>query len=217
MSFTNLSVFPNPKTIQSNDIIAIGGFLNKETLWDAYSHGIFPWPHPNHPLLWFCPNPRAILEFSDFHIPSRVIRELKKVSWTFKKNTYFEKVIRNCATISNRKGQTGTWITENMIQAYIDFHQAGYVTSYEVWDEKHQLIGGLYGVRIGNFFAGESMFHHVSGASKYALIHTIESLKKEGLTWMDIQQLTPLLQLFGGKEIPRKDFLEKLAPPAQTL
>lgn len=201
--------FPPLETADpENGLLAIGGDLEVESLALAYRSGIFPWPHNDRSLLWFAPPMRAVLDFEAFHIPRRLKRHLKKANFSFQINKDFPAVIKACA-LSKHRGST--WITPNMIEAYIDFHKAGFAYSFETYDESEALVGGLYGVKIGRFFAGESMFYRASHASKYALIQTVDYLKKGGSTWMDIQMVTPLLESFGGKEIPRTQFMKRLA------
>ncbi len=191
-------------------LLAYGGELSVRFLEQAYRHGIFPWPQEGLPVLWFAPPRRGVLDFWDFHVPSRFLREVKKKKWTFTIDQDFQSVICACAK-QKRKRQRGTWILPEMILAYIDFHEAGFAHSFEVYDERGNLIGGLYGVRIGDYFAGESMFHVETGASKFALMKTVDYLRREGLTWMDTQMVTPLLKSFGGKEITREDFMKRLS------
>ncbi|NIR52332.1 leucyl/phenylalanyl-tRNA--protein transferase [candidate division KSB1 bacterium] len=202
--------FPPVEFADESGLLAIGGDLDVDTLELAYRNGIFPWPVIEEPLLWFAPPQRAILEFDELHIPRRLQRSLRKADFTFDVNTDFPDVIRACARTKHRKGQRGTWITEDMVQAYIEFHRRGFAHSFEVVNSQGDLVGGLYGVWIGHYFAGESMFYKESNASKFALIKTVDYLKKRGLSWMDVQVLTPLLVHFGAKEIPRFLFMKKL-------
>ncbi|QQR79367.1 MAG: leucyl/phenylalanyl-tRNA--protein transferase [Deltaproteobacteria bacterium] len=201
-------IFPSVDQADEQGLLAYGGELSVHFLENAYRHGIFPWPQVGLPILWFAPPQRGILDFQDFHLPSRFLREIKNKNWEFKIDHDFQSVICECAK-QKRKRQKGTWILPEMILAYIDFHEAGFAHSFEVY-EKGRLIGGLYGVWLGDYFAGESMFHLETGVSKFALMKTVEYLKKKGLTWMDTQMVTPLLKSFGGKEIPRKEFMERL-------
>lgn len=201
--------FPPVTTAHTDGLLAIGGDLDVESLVLAYSSGIFPWPHPGLPLLWFAPPKRAILDFSEWRVSKRTERYLKQTQWTLSIDRHFETVIRHCATVK-RRGQRGTWITPDMINAYLAFHRAGYAHSFETIDEHGTVVGGLYGVRIGNLFAAESMFHLESNASKFALIKTVEYLQQSGLGWMDVQVMTPLLKQFGAKEIPRAEFMKKI-------
>ncbi|MBL7685744.1 MAG: leucyl/phenylalanyl-tRNA--protein transferase [Deltaproteobacteria bacterium] len=200
--------FPPLEYASEEGIVAIGGSLTIENLLEAYQNGIFPWPVEEAPLLWFSPNPRAILDFKDLHIPKRLQQELRHKNFQFKIDQRFDEVLFYCAEGKNRK-QNGTWITEEIQIAYQAFHRAGFAHSFECYQED-QLVGGLYGVSLGSMFAGESMFYLEPGASKAALLFAIQSLQKRGATWMDIQVMSPLLKSFGAHEISRKVFLTKL-------
>lgn len=191
-------------------ILAVGGDLEVESLKLAYGNGIFPWPVKGQPLMWFAPRERAIIEFAEFVVPERLQRYLKKRNFSYRVNADFTAVIKACATSKNRKGQRGTWITTRMVDAYIRLHEAGFAHSFETINAKGELVGGLYGVCLGRYFAGESMFYSEPHASKFALIKTVEYLKSSGLTWMDVQVISPFLRQFGAKEIPRELFMEKL-------
>ena len=192
-------------------LLAVGGDLEIGSLELAYKSGIFPWPvGRDESVLWFAPARRAILDFPQFKIPKRLQRDFKSCNFFFRVNTNFEAVIKNCAASKTRKKQPGTWITDAMIKAYINFYNAGFVKSFETYNQKNELVGGLYGVHIGNYFAGESMFFKASNASKFALVRAIEYLQQLRLEWIDIQMLTPLLESFGAFEIPRAQFMQKL-------
>ncbi len=202
--------FPPVEFADETGLLAVGGDLDVRTLELAYRSGIFPWPVSEEPILWFAPPWRAVLDFDEFHVPRRLQRELKKSPFVFRVNTDFPAVIRACADLEYRKGQQGTWLTPAMIEAYIAFHRYGRAHSFETYDASGALVGGLYGVWIGRYFAGESMFYRVKNASKFALIRTVEHLQAHGLTWMDVQVLSPLLASFGAKEIPRVEFMRRL-------
>ncbi len=204
-----IAAFPPVDTADDSGIIAVGGDLEVSSLKLSYSNGIFPWPHEGYPLLWFAPAQRGVLDFDRFHIPKRLQRALKTADFHFTRNQNFPAVIQACSSVP-RPGQAGTWIDQAIIAAYIAFHEAGYAQSFEVWDNQQELVGGLYGVRIGKMFCGESMFHRVTNASKYALIQTVQSLQAEGLNWMDTQMVTPLLEQFGAHEIARSEFMKRL-------
>lgn len=191
-----------------SDIIHFGGKMTVENLRAAYRKGIFPWHISGLPLPWFCPESRAVLEFSELHIPKSLQRERKKNKFELTIDQAFPEVIKNCARVS-RKHEAGTWITGDFINSYIEFHRAGEAHSVEVW-ENGELVGGLYGVDAGGAFCGESMFHLRSNASKLALLFLIEHLKERGATWLDAQVMTPHLEALGAREIPRNEFLTKL-------
>jgi leucyl/phenylalanyl-tRNA--protein transferase len=214
--------FPNPRLHEysewvlfgdyyynASDIVGFGGDLSIENLRNAYARGIFPWHIDGLPLPWFCPEYRAVLEFSELHIPRTLRKEWRKANFTFTIDKDFRQVIENCAK-SNRNGESGTWITADFIRSYCKFHEAGDAHSIEVWDSSDNLVGGLYGVDAGGVFCGESMFFLRPNASKLALIFLVEHLKTRGATWLDIQVMTPHFEVFGAKEIARAEFLDKL-------
>ncbi len=202
--------FPSSEWATDEGLLAIGGDLEVDTLISAYSQGVFPWPSNEGELLWFTPPQRAILEFKDLHIPKRLKQYLKHSQFEFRVNTDFTKVIKACAQSKNRKRGGGTWIFPEMIEAYSALHAKGFATSFEVYNKKGELVGGLYGVRIKKYFAAESMFYLESFASQFVLIETVRQLSQEGLSWMDVQVLNPHLEKFGVKEVERALFLEKL-------
>jgi leucyl/phenylalanyl-tRNA--protein transferase len=188
------------------DVVAVGLDLKPETLISAYSQGVFPWPCEDMPLLWHCPLRRGVLFFEDLHVSKRLRQYLKKSPWTFTVNRAFDRVIEESSVRLNE----GTWITPEMKEAYGKLHQLGYTHSVEVWNGS-DLVGGLYGVHIGGYFAGESMFHREDNASKAAILFTVALLKKAGRKWMDIQMLTPHMEALGACEITRKKFLGMVA------
>lgn len=213
--------FPNPRKHEfsewvlfgdyyynARDIIGFGGDLTVENLRNAYRRGIFPWHVEGLPLPWYCPEDRAILDFDELHIPKSLRKEFAKTRFTFTIDKDFEAVIKSCARAKRSDGY-GTWITDEFISIYCDFHAAGDAHSVEVWEEK-EMVGGLYGVDAGGTFCGESMFHTRSNASKFALLHLIEHLKSHGATWLDVQVMTPHFKALGAEEIDREDFLDKL-------
>lgn len=200
-------VLPDPLDITEGDVVAIGGKLSTENLFDAYSKGIFPWPQKGLPMLWFCPQQRGVLDFKDLTISKSLRRALKK-PWVVTYNKAFNKVINECAR-QFRPGQDGTWISNQMIQAYTAFHHQGYAFSVECWLDQ-ELVGGLYGVSVNGFFAGESMFYKVNDASKVALISLVKTLEAQGVEFLDIQMVTPHLEKLGAKYISKTQFLERL-------
>jgi leucyl/phenylalanyl-tRNA--protein transferase len=205
---SELKTFPDPRLTMDEGIVDLSDDLRVERLLEAYSFGIFPWPHQDLPTLWYCPEKRGVLDFADLHMPHSFQKWLKKTSFRHTFNTCFETVIESCARLK-RQNQTGTWITGKLLRAYKEFHKKGYAHSLEVWDGG-DLVGGLYGVYVGGVFCGESMFHRRPNASKFALAQLVEFLSRQGLSWIDIQMVTPLLQQFGGKYIDREDFLARL-------
>ena len=193
----------------SKDIIGFGGELNLENLKDAYSKGIFPWHIDGLPLPWFCPEERAILDFENLHIPKSLNKAKRNTKFTFTIDKDFKSVIKNCAE-AKRSHEAGTWITQEFVETYIQFHKVGWAHSVEVWENENTLVGGLYGVDAGGFFCGESMFFKRSNASKFALLHLIEHLKTKGSTWLDIQVMTPHFKTLGATTIDRLEFLDNL-------
>lgn len=201
-------IFPDPSTANEDGLVAVGGNLEVDTLLTAYKQGIFPWPMGEDiPLPWFSPDPRGIIEVAEFHIPRSLKRSLNKgYQVTF--NQQFREVVHNCA-FTLRKGEPGTWITHEIYQAYLNLFKAGFAFSVEVLKED-KLIGGLYGVVIGELVAGESMFSHEKDASKIALVYLMEKLKQANIKIFDTQIISPVVKQLGGKEISRKDFLAYL-------
>ncbi len=206
------SEWPAPDPADKVGLVALDYNLSAARIISAYRHGIFPWPDssPFSPIPWVCPPRRAILEFAALHVPRNLRRTQRtQVSLRFTIDHAFDQVIEACAAAA-RPGQRGTWITPAMISAYIEVHRLGHAHSVEAWDGT-ELIGGLYGVTAGGVFTGESMFHRRSDISKLCVLYLIEHLRARGATWLDIQQLTPHFALLGAHEIPRADFLRKLA------
>lgn len=184
--------------------------LSVERLLSAYAQGAFPWPHsPYGPIPWASPDPRAILEFDRLTVPRSLRQQRAKSKLRFSLNEAFPAVIAACSRV-RRPGQRSTWITPAMERAYVRLHETGHAHSCEAWDGP-TLVGGVYGVDAGGAFAGESMFHTAPNASKLALLYLIDHLRSRGAGWMDIQMLTPHLEALGAREIPRAEFLERLA------
>ncbi len=198
-----------PRLAGDAEVVGVGDDLSPETLVWAYGQGIFPWPITGYPLLWFCPPLRAVLDFGRLHIPERLARARRRTDLTFTVDAAFDPVIAACR-LSPRPGQDGTWITPPMLAAYQTLHRLGYAHSVEAWDTFGELQGGLYGVSVGGVFCGESMFHLAPNASKFALLFLCDSLQARGLSWIDIQVMTPHLAALGASEIPRAAFLDRL-------
>ncbi len=203
-----MSRFPDPRYTR-NDVIAIGGDLRVETLRDAYRHGIFPWPHPDIPLPWFSPRRRAVLFFEEIHIGRTLRRAISSAAYEYSIDRAFRAVITACSH-APRPGQDGTWIDDDILEAYTALHQAGDAHSIEAWDDG-TLAGGLYGVDCGGAFTGESMFYLQPNASRLALLFIIDYLRERGLSWLDCQVMTPHMEALGAREIPRGKFLDLLA------
>jgi leucyl/phenylalanyl-tRNA--protein transferase len=192
----------------SDDIVALGGNLEPTTLREAYRNGVFPWPAEDLPLLWFCPRERAILEYGHLHVGRSLARARRQSDFTFTLDAAFDQVIVNCAS-EPRPGQDGTWITDDMIEAYVRLHDLGIAHSVEAWRDG-RLVGGLYGVDTDGAFSAESMYYHEPCASKLALLHLLDHLAARGLEWIDIQVMTPHMQRLGARNIPRREFLALL-------
>ena len=205
---TKKLVFPPPELADDDGLIAVGGDLSVERLLLAYSMGIFPWYSEGHPILWWSPDPRLVLIPAELSVSKTLKQTIRKGRYRVTTNEAFEEVIRNCATIK-RKGEHGTWITEDMIKAYIRLHRAGYAHSVESWDGD-ELAGGLYGVMMGRAFFGESMFAKKSDASKVAFAVYAAELARKGFDLIDCQVTTEHLKRFGAKEISRVDFMKWL-------
>lgn len=187
----------------------MGEDLRVDTLREAYRKGIFPWPHEGLPLPWFSPLRRAVIFFDQLHVGRSLRKEAKRSAITFTIDRDFPSVIRACA-LTPRPDQEGTWITVAIARAYIRLHESGDAHSVEAWDGG-RLVGGLYGVDAGGVFTGESMFHHVPGASKLALLFLIDHLRARGATFLDCQVMTPHMEAIGAREIARSRFLDLLA------
>lgn len=200
--------FPDPRTASPEGIVAIGGDLHPESVLAAYRQGIFPWPVDDLPLLWFCPPERAILQFCELHIPRSLARSARRCELRFSIDEAFGDVIRSCAE-TKRPGQDGTWITGEVIEAYIHLHQLGIAHSVEAW-QGDSLVGGVYGVAVDGAFSAESMFYRVSDASKLCVLHLIDHLRSRDLDWMDVQTMTPHMERLGAELLDRDEFLVRL-------
>jgi leucyl/phenylalanyl-tRNA--protein transferase len=200
--------FPDPRTADADGLLAVGGDLSIESLVAAYSRGIFPWYEEDSPILWWSPDPRLILYPGKFRISGSLDQKIRTNKFRVKTDGAFEEVIRNCAAV-NRDGQRGTWITKDMMQAFIRLHRAGFAHSFETW-HNDRLVGGLYGVSLGRAFFGESMFYLMTDASKVALYYLVEWSKLNDFHFIDAQQSTSHLKSLGAEEVPRIRFLEML-------
>lgn len=205
---SNEIYFPPVNESSSEGIVAFGGDLSQERLLLAYKSGIFPWFEDDQPIIWWSPNPRMVLYLDELIISksmrSIINRNVFKV--TFNKN--FRDVITNCRNI-NRNGQNGTWITNDMIEAYCNLHKQGIAKSVEVW-QNDELVGGLYGIDLGHIFCGESMFSKVSNASKIAFITLVNQLKIDNYKLLDCQVYNEHLESLGCREIERDEFIALL-------
>ena len=198
--------FPNPKDANDDGIVAWGGDLNPSRLLRAYQNGIFPWYSKDDPIIWWSVNPRLIMELDDFKLSRSLKKNMKKFTYKFDAN--FKQVIENCKTVE-RNDKHGTWINDDVVQAYCELNSLGVAHSVESYlDDK--LVGGLYGVVIGKVFCGESMFAHTTDASKAAYATLIKHLKHWGYDFIDCQVPTEHLKSLGAKEVKRDYFLERL-------
>ncbi len=198
--------FPNPRVANADGMVAVGGDLSVSRLLLAYSSGIFPWTV--NPITWWSPEPRAILELDRVHVSRSLDRVLRKGHFQITIDRAFRQVMRGCAAPA--PGRRTTWITTEFLEAYTALFEQGHAHSFECWQDDH-LAGGIYGITIGGFFAGESMFHRVSNGSKVALVHLAEHLRRRGFSLFDIQMLTPVTTQLGGVTIPRSEYLRRLA------
>jgi leucyl/phenylalanyl-tRNA--protein transferase len=201
--------FPDPRQALAigsmNGLVALGGDLSMPRLLLAYQTGVFPWSV--NPITWWSPDPRGILELDRFHVSTSLAKTLRRGLFRLTLDLAFRDVIEACA--APRPGHNGTWISPEFIEAYTCLHRAGHAHSVECWLGK-DLVGGVYGVRVGGFFAGESMFHRVNDASKVALFHLVEHLRERGFGLLDIQMVTPHTRLLGATEVPREEYLQRL-------
>ena len=205
-------MFPPVDEATEDGLVAVGGDLELDTIEEAYRRGIFPWPvSVEFPLAWFSPDPRGLIDFSEMHVSRSFEKFLRKHTYRVTFNTAFPQVIRACARMK-RKDQRDTWITPQIIKGYEQLFLHGKAYSSEVWNGE-DLVGGVYGVLMGNFVSGESMFMKEDNASKLALHSLIERLKDSGIEWLDTQMVTPVVEGFGGKYIPRREFIEKRSCP----
>ena len=200
--------FPPVEEASYEGILAIGGDLSKERLLFAYNNGIFPWFNENEPILWWAPQERMVVNPHDYKISKSLRNIINRNIFEITINKDFEAVISNCQIIK-RKGQYGTWITNDIIQSYIELHKLGKAMSFEVWQNK-ELVGGLYGVDLGNVFCGESMFSTVPNASKVAFVTLIEYLKTNNYKLLDCQVHNDHLEKLGAFEIYRDTFMKIL-------
>lgn len=192
-----------------NGLLCWGGELNAARLQRAYASGIYPWFSPGQPVLWWTPDPRMVLAVSDFKLQRSLIKAIRNAGFEVRVDTCFEKVIRTCGAVS-RPGQEGTWITDSIVAAYVELHEQGLAHSIETWRDG-ELVGGLYGVSLGNMFFGESMFANVRDASKVALAHLVAQLSRWDMPWIDCQQETEHLASLGAKPIARTRFAQQVA------
>lgn len=200
--------FPAIESADQSGLLAIGGDLSPERLLLAYRSGIFPWYSEGDPICWWTPDPRFVLFPQELKVSKSMKQVINRNKFVFTINQSFAEVISNCKNVS-RNGQDGTWISDDMGAAYINLHQLGYAHSAEAWLGA-ELVGGLYGIRLGNIFFGESMFSHRSNASKFAFIKYVEQLQKENVQMIDCQLHTNHLESLGARMISRREFKKQL-------
>ena len=200
--------FPPVTEALDDGLLAIGGDLNPERLLLAYRSGIFPWYSEDEPPMWWSPDPRFVLVPEEMKVSKSMQQLLKRRAFEFRVDTAFEEVVRNCMN-APRPGQDGTWISEDIVAAYTTLHKMGHAHSAEVW-RNGELLGGLYGIWLGDIFFGESMFSKVSNASKHAFINWVAYLQKQGVQLIDCQVYTEHLESLGARMITRDNFIEVL-------
>jgi len=218
MTISKRKYFPNPHDCSDDGIVAVGKVFEKDILLEAYQNGIFPWPSDEDHVYWFCPKDRGVLFFKDLHVSHSLKKQMRQVEerglWTWTVGKATKSVIENCRDVE-RKDQQGTWILNDMVEAYVDLVRTKNVVSVEVWNRSNELVGGIYGVLFplvnceNQFgFSAESMFFKETGASKFAFVKLVEHLSNLGLEWMDIQMLTEVTKSLGGQLISRQKYLK---------
>jgi leucyl/phenylalanyl-tRNA--protein transferase len=195
----------DPNAADHDGVVGVGADLDVSSVVGAYRHGIFPWPHEGMPLLWFSPDPRAVVTWDLFRVSRSLRRTVLRSGWITTLDRATSAVIRACADRTE-----GTWITSAMQDAYVELAALGWVHSLEVWEDE-ELVGGIYGVQVGGVFTGESMFHRRTDASKVALLDLCERLKEAGGALVDVQIMTEHLRSLGAVEVARADFLAALS------
>ncbi|TAE57444.1 MAG: leucyl/phenylalanyl-tRNA--protein transferase [Bacteroidetes bacterium] len=208
-SLSDELIFPDPAWAEPDGMLAVGGDLRPERLLLAYQNGIFPWYSRNEPILWWSPDPRFVLYPEQLYVSKSMKQVLKRETFRITFDQKFREVIGHCGK-TRRPGQRGTWITHDMLEAYCTLHERGFAHSVEVW-ENEKLVGGLYGVSLGKAFFGESMFAHVSNASKAGFITLVRNLQERGFQLIDCQVYTEHLESLGAVLVPRERFLEELS------
>jgi leucyl/phenylalanyl-tRNA--protein transferase len=202
--------FPPVDRASPEGLLAVGGDLRPERLLEAYRHGIFPWYNDDQPILWWSPDPRAVLFPEKLHVSRSLKRNLRLNPFTITLDSSFRNVMEQCAEPRPQYPEGGTWITGDMLVAYTRLHELGYAHSVETWQDG-RLVGGLYGVALGGAFFAESMFTRVDDASKVALVRLVRQLQAWDFRLIDCQQFSPHVKRFGAEEIPRSDFITRLA------
>ncbi len=204
-----MKYFKNYDPIDKSGAVAWSEFIEPDQVIEAYENGVFPWPDEEGSIYWFSPHKRGVLSFDDIHWSKSDLKFFQDCRYEFKINHNFKSTIETCAEVKN-KIEEGTWITQDLIEAYIELNQRGVALSFEVYDE-NVLIGGMYGVSSKKYFSAESMFYLKPNASKYALFKSVEHFKSQGLSWIDTQVITDFTSRLGAKEIPRSLFLKQIS------
>ena len=203
-------MFPPVEQATPEGLLAIGGDLSSDRLLEAYKRGIFPWYSAGQPILWWSPDPRAVLFFDNFKISRSLSKQLRRKIYTTSFDKCFRQVVESCAAPRKKDPVGGTWITQEMISAYDQLHAMGYAHSVETWHD-NKLVGGLYGLAIGRGFFGESMFSAMTDASKVALASLVAQLKRWNFAFIDCQLSSQHILSLGAVELPRARFLKELA------
>lgn len=194
-----------PELGEPEGLVGVGGDLDPATLLRAYADGVFPWFSDGDPVLWWSPDPRAVIELDGLHVSRRLARTIRGGKFRVTADRAFEAVMRGCG----EDREEGTWVTAEMLAGYTELHRLGHAHSVEVW-RGEELAGGIYGVAVGGLFAGESMFHRVTDASKVALVSLVERLRRRGFVLFDVQMTTDHTARMGAVNIPRTDYLRRL-------
>ena len=205
---TDELVFPDPRLATREGLLAVGGTLSPERLLLAYQLGIFPWYGEDNPVLWWSPDPRCVLFPSDIYVSRRLARLIRQRRFQVTCNRAFARVVSACADVRVQSGEM-TWLLAEMQDAYKELHELGFAHSLEAWEDD-ELVGGLYGVAMGRFFFGESMYHQRSNASKVILAQLARYLDREGFLLLDCQVPNPHLRSMGARDLPREEFLDLL-------
>ncbi|CAK8711059.1 Leucyl/phenylalanyl-tRNA--protein transferase [Candidatus Electrothrix aarhusensis] len=208
-------IFPDTQLAEPDGLLAVGGDLTPARILAAYQQGIFPWYSDSEPILWWSPAPRLVLLPEEFHLPKRLARTVRKKVFEVRADTAFAEVVTSCATIRQDAGE-GTWITEEMLEAYIYLHELGFAHSVESWFEG-ELVGGLYGIGLDRFFFGESMFSRKNDASKVALTTLMQNAERLNIRAVDCQMTTKHMLRFGSREMSREKFDDLLEQFIQQI
>ena len=210
-----IHAFPSVDDAHHSGLLAVGGDLHEKSLLLAYQSGIFPWPLTDGTLAWFSPPTRAVIILADAKVPRTLRKVCRKMRWDHIHNQRGEEVIRCCRN-AHRPNQSGTWLTEEMVTAYVRLHKLGFCHTFAAITNRDdvspgELLGGLYGIKVGRMFAGESMFYNRPNGSKVAFYHLLNYLREQDALFIDCQVMTPLVESFGAVTIDRSQFMELLA------